>query len=338
MRLSLAVLAASVLAATALGRPSGTDTGLCPFPLEVQVVTSGMPHANTAFLDFVLQGPVRILLRNETTGRTRVLDSSGSYSVDSKTGDVGFRGHDLWYWALGQVPFLVTDGAGRFVAPRFTLAPGSSRARVLDPCALVAPAPPPLRPRATPAPWPPPAYALSRIAAAHLLPVLGGLVRHDHVHLDVVVDGRRVVVPAGIGLAEPVDDGPCRPATIGDCGAGDFYTARVAVSPLHTHSASGIIHIESDRHAVYTLGQFFDEWGVRLTGRCLGGYCAGGGKELRVYVNGRLAAGDPRAIVLGNRQEIAVVYGRPPFRSVPATYTGGWPGAGCGGPGDRLRC
>ena len=83
------------------------------------------------------------------------------------------------------------------------------------------------------------------------------------------------------------------------------------------------------------LGEFFDEWGVRLDSSCVGGYCTGGGRELRVFVDGR-RTGDPRSIVLANRQEIAVVFGsRAAFRSVPSTYRGGWPGAGCGGPGER---
>ena len=56
-----------------------------------------------------------------------------------------------------------------------------------------------------------------------------------------------------------------------------------------------------------------------------------------MYVDGKRVAGDPRNIVLGNRQEIAVVYGGPKaFRSVPSKYTGGWPGLGCGGTGRAL--
>ena len=99
---------------------------------------------------------------------------------------------------------------------------------------------------------------------------------------------------------------------------------------------SGLIHVEADRKGSFTLGQFFDEWGVRLSASCLGSYCSGGGKELRVYVDGTRAGGDPRLIVLTNRQEIAVVFGGPAdFRSVPTSYGGGWPGEGCGGPAEQ---
>ena len=48
----------------------------------------------------------------------------------------------------------------------------------------------------------------------------------------------------------------------------------------------------------YTLGELFAVWGVRFTPGCLGGYCAGGGRRLRVYVNGRADQGDPAALVL----------------------------------------
>jgi hypothetical protein len=105
----------------------------------------------------------------------------------------------------------------------------------------------------------------------------------------------------------------------------------VAISPIHTHTSSGIIHIEPDRAGAYTLGQFFDEWGVRFTSSCLGAYCTGGGRGFRAYVDGKPVT-SPRAVVLRNRQEIALVYcGRGAFGSVPRRYTGGWPGVGCGG-------
>jgi hypothetical protein len=55
---------------------------------------------------------------------------------------------------------------------------------------------------------------------------------------------------------------------------------------------------------------------------CLGGYCAGGGRRLRVYVNGTLAQGDPTSRVLEPHQEILVTFGtaaRLPRPSHPAT-------------------
>ena len=153
---------------------------------------------------------------------------------------------------------------------------------MLDPCALVGTRAP-AKPRETPAPWPLPRYALSRIGRAGLTPLLGRVIRHDHLHLDVIVNGRKVKVPGGVGLAEPLDGGPCPqgPGSSGDCATGESFFAQVANAPLHTHASSGLIHIESDRRDAYTLGQVFDEWGVRFDRSCVGGYCTGGGKQLR---------------------------------------------------------
>jgi hypothetical protein len=99
-----------------------------------------------------------------------------------------------------------------------------------------------------------------------------------------------------------------------------------------------MIHIESDRPGRYTLGQFFDVWGVRFSETCLGGYCTGSGKELAVFVDGH-RVGDPhRSVVLRNRQEIAVVFGdQSDLRLAPSKYRGVWPGLGCGGAGE-IRC
>src|SRR5205807_6883543 len=88
---------------------------------------------------------------------------------------------------------------------------------------------------------------------------------HYHAHLDVIVDGNPVVVPAGLGF---VGSPP------------NHFTA---LAPLHTHDTSGVIHIENDVPATFVLGQVLTEWGVRFTSSCLGAYCTGGGKELAVF-------------------------------------------------------
>jgi len=90
------------------------------------------------------------------------------------------------------------------------------------------------------------------------------------------------------------------------------------LTELHTHDASGIMHVESPVAKNFDLGQFFGVWGVRLTNDCVGGYC----QELTpwtVYVNGQPYRGDPASLVLKEHQEIAFVIGTPP-KNVPATY------------------
>ncbi len=156
---------------------------------------------------------------------------------------------------------------------------------------------------AGPAPWP----ANTRLLKARLdalgLPALRseGLRLHTHQHLDVVANGRLVPVPAGIGI-DP---------------AGRF------IAELHTHDASGIIHVEAARRRRFTLGELFDVWGVRFSARCLGGYCARGGRAVWVYVDGRRALGDPRAVVLRKHQEIVVAYGS--YASIPQPIPRSYP-------------
>jgi len=137
-----------------------------------------------------------------------------------------------------------------------------------------------------PAPWPANQDRLEERLAALGLPALAqeGLELHIHAHLDVFVSGKRVRVPAGIGI-------------------GDGF-----ISQLHTHDASGIIHVESPTVRPFTLGQFVGVWGVRFRSHCLGGYCAAGNKLLHVYANGRLVA-NPARLPISSHEEIVVAFG-----------------------------
>ncbi|MBV9159925.1 MAG: hypothetical protein JO019_05010 [Candidatus Kaiserbacteria bacterium] len=111
-----------------------------------------------------------------------------------------------------------------------------------------------------------------------------GTVLHIHQHLDIIIHGQPVTIPGGIGISS-------------------FY------SPIHVHDTTGIIHVESPVPAKFYLGQFFDVWGLRFNSTCIGGYCADAKDSLRVYVDGKLYQGDPRAIELTKYEEIAIVYG-----------------------------
>ena len=67
---------------------------------------------------------------------------------------------------------------------------------------------------------------------------------HIHAHLTLYENGRAVPLPAQIGI-------PYSQAI-----SGQHY----CLYWLHTHDASGVIHIESPTARLYTLGQFFDIW------------------------------------------------------------------------------
>jgi hypothetical protein len=87
------------------------------------------------------------------------------------------------------------------------------------------------------------------------------------------------------------------------------------IAPLHTHDFAGIIHVESPKVQKFTLGQFFDVWGLRFTKKCLGGYCAKGNERVWVFVNGRRVKGNPRAVALREHYEIAIAFGT--YASIP---------------------
>ena len=168
------------------------------------------------------------------------------------------------------------------------------------------------------APWPRPDEPLARARAAGLKPAKRELLDyHVHSHLDVFVDGTRTTVPAGIGVSDEI---PERETTDGL----RFYSLnglpackKPCISPLHTHTDSGILHTESPVDRLNTLGEFFTEWGVRFTGRCIGAYCTPATK-LAVYVDGKKQTGDWKSIKLENGREIAVVIGTPP-KKIPKT-------------------
>jgi hypothetical protein len=148
--------------------------------------------------------------------------------------------------------------------------------------------------QAGPAPWAPEHTSLTRRLAALHLPAQSDTAFHIHALLRIFINGTPVPVPAQIGI-DP---------------QGRF------LAPLHTHDATGIVHIESQRPYRFTLGQLFTIWGVRFTDARIGGYANHGSQRLRVFVNSRPIL-HPAQRVLRAHDHIVVGYGTP--RSFPTT-------------------
>jgi len=156
----------------------------------------------------------------------------------------------------------------------------------------------------TPSPWPAnnaDATLQRRLRAIGLDPLTAeGQAVHIHQHLDVFVAGKKVAVPAQVGIGS----------------SGGF------ISDLHTHDTTGIMHVESPTVTSFSLGQFFAVWGVRLDATCLGSLCVSGDDGLRAWVNGKPVTDDPTRIVLAEHQQIVLSFGTTAQdpKTIPATY------------------
>lgn len=154
---------------------------------------------------------------------------------------------------------------------------------------------------ATLPPWPVPADTITGARAAGLIVNnMEGTVQHFHAHLDIIVNGKPVTVPANLGIS----------------------VAEQAISELHTHDTRGVLHIESSsRNERFILGQAFTEWRVKLTSTSLGGLTTDGKNTLTAYVDGTKWTGDPAAIELKPHREIALVFGPADQKvNVPSSY------------------
>jgi hypothetical protein len=122
---------------------------------------------------------------------------------------------------------------------------------------------------------------------------------HIHAHLTIFVDGNPRRIPAGIGIAKPLE--------VDQTPVGAFVAGATCFMWLHTHAADGIIHTESPVQRVYTLGDFFDIWGQRL-GRDRVGPASG---PVTAFFNGRVFTASPRSIPLLAHAQIQLDVGPP---------------------------
>jgi hypothetical protein len=157
-----------------------------------------------------------------------------------------------------------------------------------------------------PPPWLLDGHQFQRMQAAGIEGLTAeGTFVHYHAHLDVFYDGNRVEVPANVGI--------------------DYDAQRI--SPMHTHSPSGVIHIEANKDEKFTLGQFLTEWGVKARGGCIADKC---GNDVNIFVNGSIQDESPTGHVIKADTEIALVLGTTPPADIPSTYDcSQFPGDAC---------
>ncbi|MEO6761158.1 MAG: hypothetical protein ABI220_02140 [Candidatus Saccharimonadales bacterium] len=138
-------------------------------------------------------------------------------------------------------------------------------------------------------PWSADTDHLSERLRAMGLPELKtiGTALHIHPHVDIYIDGKPVEIPPYVGINMKDN----------------------LIAAIHTYDTSGVLHIQPERVRTFTLGQFFDIWGVDFTGKRIGAYQTDSDKTIEVFLNGKLYSGDPRGPVLKQYEEIVVAYG-----------------------------
>jgi hypothetical protein len=143
-------------------------------------------------------------------------------------------------------------------------------------------------------PWKPEYTHMQERVKAIGLPPVGKETFHIHAMLHVYVNGLLSPIPADIGIE----------------------VSKGRETSLHTHDATGIIHMETNHRYAFTLGDFFSVWGVKLGPAQLGGLTGLGGDHLHFYLNGKTLA-NPAAHVMHNGDSIVIGYG--PANSFPHT-------------------
>jgi hypothetical protein len=133
------------------------------------------------------------------------------------------------------------------------------------------------------------------------------LAYHIHAHLAVFDNGRLYALPGGIGIPGSQDEqSQYGPVAVG----GQCYFW------LHTHTADGVIHIESPLRSIFTLGDFFDVWRQPLTADRIASLHG----KVSAFVNGKPWHKSVRAIPLLPHADIQLEIGEP----IPPIVTVNW--------------
>lgn len=90
---------------------------------------------------------------------------------------------------------------------------------------------------------------------------------HKHGDLEIIINGQKQLIPTNIGVGPGVEPEYMR--------------------PLHTHDASGEIHIEGLCPRNFRIGDFFNVWGKQFNSQCILDACINESTNatLKFYVN-----------------------------------------------------
>ncbi len=120
---------------------------------------------------------------------------------------------------------------------------------------------------------------------------------HWHPRLIIEINGNNTRIPANVGIeiGKNIDN---------DLSGGP-------VSPVHTHDATGLLHVENQKPKLkpeaLTLGYFFHVWEKNLTSECIFEYCENETHSFTVTVNNQTIE-NPRDIILKDELTIVANY------------------------------
>lgn len=106
---------------------------------------------------------------------------------------------------------------------------------------------------------------------------------HIHPHLKIIINGTEQIIPANIGIT------------------------LACMHPIHTHDASGTLHVESPEQRDFTLGDFFAVWQKPFSHDQILGYKADGGHEIVMTVDGQPSSRFEN-LVFKDKEEIVIEY------------------------------
>jgi hypothetical protein len=132
-------------------------------------------------------------------------------------------------------------------------------------------------------------------------------VQHIHVHLTLIANGQQRAIPLAVGVDDPFI-------------LQNFVVAAGCYYWLHTHDATGIVHIEAPVTTTFNLGQFFAIWGEPLASDNVAGFTG----TVTAYVDSTLYTGDLGAIDFQEHRQITLIVGTVPdtipMYAFPADY------------------
>ena len=95
-----------------------------------------------------------------------------------------------------------------------------------------------------------------------------GLARHDHVTLQIFIDGNPYTIESAIGIQTDV------------CNGNENY-----MHTIHTHDDTGKLHVELNEAGNISLGVFFDIWGYHFDETGIFDYRANATHEMAMYIH-----------------------------------------------------